>query len=140
MFHIHAFERKTQHILHNYVYTCIVITSAKFSLYFKQMSHTNLTVSCILLQDQQIQCPYNRHHQIWPENMPRHLIKCRKVYAGIINLAICSIDATHHLPPAELIEHEQHCPSQPIRSTPGRGGDNSSPPVVWYPPPSKEEW
>jgi len=85
--------------------------------------------------DRLLDCPYNRSHQIRPERMQYHLIKCRKQYPEK-NLIICPFNATHHVAKSEERKHMMSCPDRRIvdiqryrfnEPTPGHHGDLSNP-------------
>lgn len=85
--------------------------------------------------DRLLECPYNRSHQIRPERMQYHLIKCRKQFPEK-NLVICPFNATHHMAKSEERNHMINCPDRRIvdiqryrfnEPTPGHHGDLSNP-------------
>jgi len=63
--------------------------------------------------DKTITCPYNRAHQIRPERIQYHLIKCRKQFPEK-TLQICPFNATHHVSKPELRTHMTECPDRRI--------------------------
>jgi len=63
--------------------------------------------------DNLIECPYNRAHQIRPERMQYHLIKCRKQFPEKA-LVICPFNATHHMSKHEERNHMLNCPDRRI--------------------------
>lgn len=58
-----------------------------------------------------ITCPYNASHQIRPQRIQYHLVKCRKSHPHV-ELEICSFNASHHVPKSELNEHLLKCPER----------------------------
>ena len=65
-----------------------------------------------------LQCPYDPVHQIRPERFSLHLIKCRKAlenhptspyYHKINEFKICRWNQKHHIPKAEIAQHEKEC-------------------------------
>ena len=82
-------------------------------------------------------CPYNMAHQIRPERMQYHLIKCRKQHPEL-SLVVCPYNATHHVKRSDEHEHLLACPDRRIveiqkyrfnEPMPGQHGDLSNPVV-----------
>jgi len=55
-----------------------------------------------------ITCPYDAMHQIRPERIQYHLIKCKKNHPNADHV-ICPYNATHHVPKAEERDHLKTC-------------------------------
>ena len=84
-----------------------------------------------------VTCPYNRAHQIRPERIHYHLVKCAKQHPEA-DLVICPYNATHHVQPADEHVHLLKCPDRRIVEIqkyrfndplPGEHGDLSNPRV-----------
>lgn len=60
-----------------------------------------------------ITCPYNESHQIRPERMQYHLVKCKKQNPDI-SLTVCPYNATHLLRHLEELDHYQKCPDKVV--------------------------
>ena len=82
-------------------------------------------------------CPYDMTHQIRPERMHYHLIKCMKNHPEV-SMKICPYNGTHHLPASDIRSHLQECPDRRIVEIqrfklndpiPGKHGDLSNPVV-----------
>jgi hypothetical protein len=82
-----------------------------------------------------ITCPYNSAHQIRPERIQYHLIKCAKQYPDA-DVVICSYNATHHIIKTEEHNHNRDCPDRAIveiqryrfnEPIPGQHGNLSNP-------------
>lgn len=58
--------------------------------------------------DEILVCPYNNSHCIIRHRMPKHLVKCRKNYAGPRLLA-CPYNAMHLMQEHELTDHFKEC-------------------------------
>lgn len=58
-------------------------------------------------------CPYNVSHQIRPERMQYHLLKC-KAQNPETTLEICPFNAIHHIRKSDQVEHLQNCPDRGI--------------------------
>jgi len=94
------FSRETATATHNYIRTTRAAATAVFFLATKMPS-------------QFLTCPYNRAHQIRPERMQYHLIKCRKQFPEL-SLVVCPYNATHHVPRADEHQHLLSCPDKRI--------------------------
>lgn len=82
-----------------------------------------------------ITCPYNVSHQIRPERIQYHLVKCKARHPEI-TLLVCPFNAIHHIRQADQVEHLQNCPDRGIAelqklrfsaAVPGQHGDLTTP-------------
>lgn len=82
-----------------------------------------------------ISCPYNVSHQIRPERIQYHLMKCKEQHPEI-SLVICPFNAIHHIRKSEHVEHLQNCPDRGIveqlkyrynAAVPGQHGNLTTP-------------
>lgn len=82
-------------------------------------------------------CPYNPAHQIRPERIQYHLLKCRRNYPDM-SMVICPYNATHHVNIRDEQAHMRQCPDRRIveiqrfklnEPLPGQHGDLSGPAV-----------
>lgn len=80
-------------------------------------------------------CPYNVCHQIRPERMHYHLVKCQKSNPHI-KLERCPFNATHHIRESALQNHMIECPDRYVLDLtkdgwndviPGQHGDLTMP-------------
>jgi len=68
-----------------------------------------------------VQCPYMAIHQIRPERLARHLVKCRKDllekpthpdHKRAKAMVVCQYNQVHHIPRQERQQHELECPDR----------------------------
>jgi len=65
----------------------------------------------ILDWEETITCPYNPSHQITPQRIQFHLVKCRKNHPNS-DVEICPFNSTHHVPKSERESHMTTCESR----------------------------
>lgn len=82
-----------------------------------------------------ITCPYNVSHQIRPERIQYHLMKCKAQHPEI-SLLVCPFNAIHHIRQSDQVEHLQNCPDRGIvemqkfrfnAAVPGQHGNLTTP-------------
>jgi len=82
-----------------------------------------------------ITCPYNVSHQIRPERIQYHLMKCKAQHPEI-TLLVCPFNAIHHIRQSDQVEHLQNCPDRGIvemqkfrfnAAVPGQHGNLTTP-------------
>ena len=55
-----------------------------------------------------LRCPYDRHHEIAPDQMAVHLLRCRRQNPHK-KLEICPFNSTHHIEPDKFEKHKRDC-------------------------------
>ncbi|XP_044739859.1 gametocyte-specific factor 1 homolog isoform X1 [Chrysoperla carnea] len=58
-----------------------------------------------------IECPYNKSHQILPDRMQVHLVRCRRSHPDEMKVP-CPFNSTHVVGQCELEYHIANCPDQ----------------------------
>lgn len=60
-----------------------------------------------------VRCPYNKAHEVPKLRLQRHLLKCKKQYAGQ-DMKTCPFNATHIIPAKSLQNHISTCVDQNV--------------------------
>jgi len=53
-------------------------------------------------------CPYDPNHELLPERMAQHLVKCRRQHPHV-KKEICRFNSTHHVDPENMKKHLKYC-------------------------------
>ena len=74
-----------------------------------------------VLEETKVQCPFDPAHQIAPDVLHKHLVKCESAirkqpnspyYHKVLDMKTCKFSVLHRIPSKELEEHEHTCPDR----------------------------
>ena len=92
-----------------------------------------------------VQCPYDKSHQLLPHRMSLHLTKCRRNHPEA-RMAVCSFNATHHVPQELYNHHLLTCPDNApmlkdvYRTSKPQHQPAPPPPAPAQPDEAEEDW